>query len=107
MDNDILNTYEILGKIGEGSGGTIYKAYHKRLGKMVVLKRLINPKGSMEANKREVNILKNLNHSYLPHVIDFLETDAGVFTVMSYVPGKSFQQLLRDGAEFPKESLLK
>lgn len=107
MDNEILKTYEILEKIGEGSGGTVYKAYHKRLGMLVVLKRITNPKKTIEENKREVNILKNLNHSYLPHVIDFLETDAGVFTVMSYVPGKSFQQILREGDAFTKEDLLK
>lgn len=107
MDNDVLKTYEILGKIGEGSGGTIYKAYHKRLGKMVVLKRLINPKSSMQANRREVNILKNLNNTYLPQVLDFLETDAGIFTVMSFVPGQSFQQLLREKQTFEKERLLK
>lgn len=107
MDNEILKTYEIVGKIGEGSGGTIYKAYHKRLEKMVVLKKLTNPKQSMQANKREVNILKQLNNTYLPQVIDFLNTDAGVFTVMSYVPGKSFQQLKKEGAAFSKEDLLK
>lgn len=32
-------TYEILGYLGSGSGGVIYKAYHKRLQKEVVLKR--------------------------------------------------------------------
>lgn len=107
MDNEILKTYEILEKIGEGSGGTVYKAYHKRMGTMVVLKRIINPKGSIEDNMREVNILKNLNHSYLPHVLDFMETDSGIFTVMSYVPGSSFQELLKQGRTFSKEDLLK
>ena len=107
MDNEILKTYEILEKIGEGSGGTVYKAYHKRLGTMVVLKRIINPKGSIEENMREVNILKNLNHSYLPHVLDFLETESGIFTVMSYVPGNSFQELLKQRRSFSKEELLK
>ena len=106
MDNEILKTYEILEKIGEGSGGTVYKAYHKRMGTMVVLKRIINPKGSIEDNMREVNILKNLNHSYLPHVLDFLETDSGIFTVMSYVPGSSFQELLKQGRTFSNEDLL-
>ena len=108
MDNEILKTYEIVGKIGQGSGGTIYKAYHKRLQKMVVLKKLINPKQSMEANRREVNILKELNNTYLPQVIDFLNTDAGVFTVMSFVPGRSFKEIMQDGdRDFSKEDLLK
>ena len=35
------NTYNILEEIGRGSGGTVYKAYHTRLHKMVVLKKKI------------------------------------------------------------------
>lgn len=33
MDLDFEDTYQILGKLGEGAGGTVYKAYHKRLKK--------------------------------------------------------------------------
>lgn len=33
-------TYEILGLSWSGSGGVIYKAYHKRLQKEVVLKKI-------------------------------------------------------------------
>lgn len=34
------DTYTVLGKLGEGSGGVVYKAYHKRLKKEVVIKKL-------------------------------------------------------------------
>lgn len=36
-----FDTYEVLGVLGSGSGGIVYKAYHKRLQKEVVLKKLI------------------------------------------------------------------
>ena len=69
-EGEILSsTYEIREQIGSGSGGTIYRAYHKRLQKDVVLKKINQ---SSERNEDEKEILKNLKHSYLPQVYDFL-----------------------------------
>lgn len=107
MDGELRSTYDILEKIGSGSGGIVYKAYHKRLRKTVVLKQVIDPEHRVMQRRQEVDILKNVNHTYLPQVLDFLETDEGVFTVMSYIPGKSFQQLLKERAMFTKEDLLR
>lgn len=65
---EILNsTYEIKEQIGSGGSGTIYKAYHKRLQKDVVLKKI--HQGSVR-NEDEKEILKNLKHSY--QVVDYL-----------------------------------
>ena len=64
-------TYEILGYLGSGSGGVIYKAYHKRLQKEVVLKKIKRKSRDARINRNEVDILKNLNHMYLPQVVDF------------------------------------
>ena len=37
-----MDNYEIYGQIGAGGGGTVYRALHKRLQKMVVLKKIKN-----------------------------------------------------------------
>ena len=107
MTDEILRTYDVLEQIGEGSGGIVYKAYHRRLQKMVVLKKIIDPDYSADRNRQEVDILKNINHSYLPHVLDFFETPDGVYTVMDFIPGKSFQEYMKEGVWFAKEDLLK
>lgn len=108
MIQDILaDTYTLIQKLGEGSGGIVYLAYHKRLKKEVVLKQIKNKRGDLSKNRREVDILKNLQHSYLPQVLDFIEADGELYTVMSYVPGKSFQQLIKEGYHFTQQQLIR
>lgn len=102
---DFSDTYEILEKLGEGAGGIVYKAYHRRLRQEVVIKRYRKGVISLSGNRREADILKNLRHSYLPQVLDFFETDEDVCTVMSYVPGKSFARLLEEGRRFTSREL--
>lgn len=99
----ILDTYTVIRKIGEGSGGIVFLAYHNRLKKQVVLKQIKNNIKS----RREVDILKNLSHSYLPQVLDLIEYDGKVYTVMSYIEGKSFQDLVNEGYHFSQKELIK
>ena len=71
--NVIHDTYVIQGVIGSGSGGIVYKAWHRRLQKYVVLKKMKVSRSSIAENRRETDILKRLRHSYLPGVIDFID----------------------------------
>lgn len=104
---DLKDTYEFLGKLGEGSGGVVYKAYHKRLRKNVVLKKIKTKNLSMEINRKEVDMLKNLSHTYLPQVLDFLEIENDLYTVMDYIPGESFSQALKKGTVFGENELIR
>lgn len=104
---EFSDTYQIIEKLGEGSGGIVYKAYHKRLKKEVVLKKMRSKSTSILTNRQEVDILKNLNHSYLPQVLDFLNTGDAIYTVISYIPGKSFQQLLEQQYHFSQSQLIR
>lgn len=102
---EILNsTYEIKEKIGSGGGGTIYRAYHKRLQKEVVLKKI---RRSTSRNEDEKEILKNLKHSYLPQVYDFLDSENGIFTIIDYIPGVSFEKLLKQNRVFSQKDVVK
>ena len=104
---ELKNTYEIYGQIGAGGAGTVFRAVHKRLQKMVVLKRLTGGAASIQDCRTEVDILKNLHHPYLPQVLDFIESGEGIYTVMDFIPGKSFRQLLDEGHTFAEKEVLK
>jgi len=103
----LSETYEIIGKIGSGGGGTIYKAIHKRLNKEVVIKKIHEEIMGVIDSSAEANILKNLRHSYLPQVLDLLILDGKVYTVMDFIPGKSFQQLLDEKKRFSQKQIVK
>ena len=104
--SQIASTYTGIQKIGEGSGGIVYKAYHERLKIPVVLKEVKHMGKTLATSRQEVDILKNLKHPYLPQVYDFLELDGSIYTVMSFIPGKSFQTLLDEGQHFSQAELI-
>lgn len=109
QEGTVLNeTYIIQKPLGSGGGGSIYLAYHSRLQKHVAVKK-IHEAGMVpeEILRREADILKNLRHSYLPQVFDFLVMPSGVYTVMDYIPGWSLKQLLDSGHKFSEKEIVK
>lgn len=101
------NTYQIQEEIGSGGGGVVYRAYHTRLQKDVVVKLIRDTVKSKLDSRAEADILKKLKHSYLPQVLDFIESEGNVYTVMDFVPGKSFSQELADGKHFTQKQVIK
>ena len=70
-------------------------------------KFILAEKQTEEYYRNEVDILKKLRHSYLPQVLDFLELEDGIYIVMTFIPGKSFQQLMREGYTFTQDQLIR
>lgn len=105
---DILkDTYEIIEKIGTGGGGDVYKAFHKRLRTEVIIKKVHSNIVGKVNTRAEADILKNLKSPYLPKVLDYIEINGNVFTVMEYIPGKSLQKLLDEGQRFGQKRVVK
>jgi len=89
--------YRIEAELGAGGGSVVYKAWHSRLQKHVVLKRIKDESGLIQSGlqRGEVDILKHLKHTYLPQLYDFLDDPSGVYTVIEFIPGLSFADLLK------------
>ncbi len=95
MSQIIAGMYEIQNRIGAGGGGVVYLGSHLRLKKPVVLKadkRTLS--AETEALRREVDMLKQLSHTYIPQVYDFVQEDGVVYTVMDFIDGESLDKLL-------------
>ena len=94
MQKRLNDTYLLLNEIGSGGGGVVYKAYHERLKIYVVVKKIHQKVRGRLADRAEADILKNMKHTYLPRVYDFLEMDGDIYTVIDFVPGRSLDKVL-------------
>ncbi len=107
MSQVIGGTYQIIEKIGAGGGGLVYLGHHLRLDKKIILKadrRISHSK--MESLRREVDALKNLSHTYIPQVYDFLIEDGVAYTVMDFVEGESLEKPLKRGEYFSQSQVI-
>ena len=107
MGQVIASIYEIEQKIGSGGGGIVYLGRHLRLDKKIVLKEdKRSLSGDQTVLRREVDALKNLSHTYIPQVYDFIEENGYVYTVMEYIEGESFDKPLKRGVRFSQVQVI-
>lgn len=97
MSQIVAGLYEINEPIGSGGGGVVYIGSHVRLNKTIVLKA---DKRKLTTNidklRREVDLLKNLSHTYIPQVYDFVQENGVVYTVMDFIEGESLDKWIKE-----------
>lgn len=101
----LSENYDQIHPINAGGGGIIYAGIHKRLNRKVILKKIKADKLSVIGRNREMQILMNLKHTYLPAILDFWSYGNEVYTVMEFIEGKSFQELLDEGRTFSEKEV--
>ena len=101
-------TYDIIGRLGAGGRSVVYKAWHTRLNKHVVIKedKLSYTSHTVHA-RSEAEALKNIRSMYVPQVFDILTECNRSFTVIEFVEGLSFDKLLSGNPGFTKSQLVK
>jgi serine/threonine protein kinase len=100
-----LEDYEILGELGHGAMGIVYKARQIRRDRVVALKvfrkeRLAHPE-ALRRFRREAQAAARLSH---PNVVVVYESDqdGGThFLAMEYVPGITLQTLVEQNGPLP------
>ena len=98
--------YQIIEEIGQGGTGVVYLAWHLRLQKYIVVKRIKDGFAERANVRVEVDILKSLHHTCLPQVYDFFQLGSEVYTVMDYIEGRSLQSYLNEGYRFEERKLV-
>ncbi len=92
--------YEILGVLGQGGMGIVYKARHIDLGRIVALKTL-SPKLADDAEfcvrfGREAKALAALDHPNIVKIFDSGREGSICFLVMEFVDGVSLRDIMKD-----------
>ncbi|MEO6597721.1 MAG: serine/threonine-protein kinase, partial [Planctomycetota bacterium] len=99
--------YEILDRVGAGAMGTVFKARHKKLNRIVALKvlkpSLARDVRYVERLRREARIVASLNDPNIVTGYDIGEEGGYHFFVMEFVEGKSLRALLTEWGMFAEE----
>jgi serine/threonine-protein kinase len=95
-----IGKYPILGILGVGGMGVVYRGMDNSVGREVAIKTLTE--ATEELRQRFLMEARSgvLNHPNIVTVYDFGEQDGLPYIVMEYLPGDSLENLLRKGHAF-------
>ncbi len=97
----VLGTYEIVGSLGAGGMGEVFRAWDPNLGREVAIKILpeafVGDAGRMERFQQETRSLAALSHPNVVQVFDAGEQDGRPYLVMELVEGETLRQRLARG----------
>ncbi len=94
--------YQIVGQLGRGEVGVTYWAWQEGAdheGHNVVIKTLnpgwANHPQALEAFQREADLLHQLHHPRIPHLLDYIEVKGQLYLIMELIRGPTLAQWIR------------
>ena len=95
-----VGPYRILGRLGVGGMGAVYRAYDERLRRQVAIKHIPPELGddrSRQRLKREAQAAAGLSHPSIVQIFDIFEHQGVDWIVMELVEGVTLHSLIEDG----------
>src|SRR5262245_25438042 len=96
-----LGPYEVVGAIGAGGMGEVYRARDTKLERDVALKLLSDTFATHPDRRarfeREAQVLASLNHPHIAHIYSLEESDTGRALVMELVDGVTLADRMARG----------
>ena len=104
------NRYEIIGILGEGGMGAVYKARDRELDRMVAIK-VIKPELAgrpeiLQRFKQELILARKVTHRNVIRIFDLGEADGIKFITMEFVEGRDLKSLLTEKGKLPLEQVV-
>ena len=108
----IAGKYKVLTELGEGGMSRVWLAHDMRLNKQWAVKEL-KTTGDRERDEiiaqsfiKEANIMKQLDHPFLPRIVDIVNEQDSVYVVMDYIEGRSLAKILDEYGPQPQQSVI-
>lgn len=106
----LAERYTLLGLLGSGGMGTVYRARDRELDELVAVKVLkrdfVRSPRELERFRREVKLARKVTHRNVVRTFDIGSDGTDRFLTMQYIDGVSLADHLRDGAYWPTERVL-
>src|SRR5262249_25867364 len=103
----LVGRYVIMDRLGSGSMGRVYRAYHHMMDRHVALKiiapEIVSNEKVVSRFQREMKLVGRLNHPNVIRAYDADQMGKVLYIVMEYVPGMSLAHRLRQGTIPPLE----
>lgn len=101
---DELGPYRIVGPLGRGGMGAVYRAVHRATGELAAVK-LLSPalaeeQGFRDRFNAEIETLLKLNHPNIVRLLGYGEQNGRLFYAMELVEGDSLEDELARGRRF-------
>jgi serine/threonine protein kinase len=104
-DQLVLGALRLRERLGEGSMGQVFKAWHLRLERDVAVKtihkNLVARSRAMERFRQEIETASQVHHPNIANVLDAGEIDGRPFLVMDYIEGTNLSQLVKTRGPMP------
>jgi|GEM_PF-3268915 len=95
-----IGPYKILEELGKGGMAVVYKAYSRKMKRIVALKVLLGHLAKdtsfLKRFYREVEAMRTLSHPHIIKVFEVGRDDDTHFFSMEYVKGKTLDELLKE-----------
>jgi serine/threonine-protein kinase len=105
MINNVVGSYKVLEKIGEGGMGAVYKGVDLMLEREVAIKalrpELARQPDVVERFRAEAVTLAKLNHPNIATLYSFLRQGDDYFMIMEFVRGETLDSVLQRSGSMP------
>ncbi|MBC8031149.1 MAG: serine/threonine protein kinase [Pyrinomonadaceae bacterium] len=106
----LAERYRIVGLLGKGGMGEVYRADDLKLGQAVALKflpeHLTSDGAALARFHREVRVARQVSHKNVCRVYDIGEVDGRHFLSMEYIKGEELSSLLRRIGRIPSDKAI-
>jgi serine/threonine-protein kinase len=98
--------YDVLGTIGKGGMGVVYRAHDRKLDEVVALKVLRSEvlkddPTLLDRFKQEIKLARRITHRNVLRTHDFGESDGTPYISMEYLEGVTLKELIRGKGALP------
>jgi len=106
----LAERYRIVGLLGRGGMGEVYRADDLKLGQPVALKflpeHLLSDGAALARFHREVRVARQVSHKNVCRVYDIGEIDSRHFLSMEFIKGEELSSLLRRIGRLPQDKAI-
>ena len=101
----LSDRYQVIDILGVGGMGSVYKAFDRRLARVVALKTILPELAAspvmMKRFKQEVLLAQKITHKNVVRIYDIGEDQGTAFITMDYIEGESLKDAILKRGKFP------